>query len=72
MVPLGTNTGALPSGPPPRGSVVSWRAERKTRPAGPSVRRVSWMTWRKGSKELRVEKVREEGSVRSRGRDSAD
>ena len=30
------------------------------------------MTWRKGSKELRVEKVMEEGSVRLRERDSAD
>ena len=30
------------------------------------------MTWRKGSRELRVEDVREEGSVGSKGRDSAD
>ena len=75
MVPLATKTGALPSGPPPYGRVVFLRAVRNMRPAGPRVRRVSLMMWRKGRREFSVEmeKEEEEGfSSSSKGTEKAD
>ena len=42
------------------------------RPAGPRVRRVSLMMWRKGRREVSVEMEKEEGFSSSKGTEKAD